>query len=159
MDTPEANAATEATFALLAAAADFVEDADAAVQILEDGSILAVGLGQDLEMANLEDAVKREVEVGEADENMVEDQLPPIHIPEKQVWEGDAIVAQEPREQREGEENECVICATDIVEVCTTAEEAGLGGLGGSLAVWVCEQQACGAGESMSFHTFHQGDC
>ncbi|WVF70520.1 hypothetical protein IAT40_005310 [Kwoniella sp. CBS 6097] len=41
--------------------------------------------------------------------------------------------------------SECVICWEDLEEILSSAERKSKGGLGGGLALWVCEQSNCGA--------------
>ncbi|WVQ97399.1 hypothetical protein IAU59_004512 [Kwoniella sp. CBS 9459] len=41
--------------------------------------------------------------------------------------------------------SECVICWEDLEEILASAERQAKGGLGGGLALWVCEQSSCGA--------------
>jgi hypothetical protein len=52
----------------------------------------------------------------------------------------------EPEADEDGEdEMECGICYESIREICKRNEQEGKGGIGGSLAVVACDQQACGA--------------
>lgn len=52
----------------------------------------------------------------------------------------------EPEADADGEDGmECGICYESIREICKRNEQEGKGGIGGSLAVVACDQQACGA--------------
>ena len=46
---------------------------------------------------------------------------------------------------------DCAICYESMGDVCKKAEEEGNGGIGGGLAIFACEQPACGGSKSFLF--------
>lgn len=61
--------------------------------------------------------------------------------------EADAAAEQAPAQADDGEEPSCGICYGEISDLLKEAEDAGKGGIGGGLALWVCEQPNCGMRE------------
>lgn len=53
--------------------------------------------------------------------------------------------------EMEDPEIDCAICYESLGDVCRRAEEEGKGGIGGGLAIFACEQPACGGSKSFTF--------
>jgi hypothetical protein len=51
-------------------------------------------------------------------------------------------------EEMEDPEMDCAICYESMGDVCKKAEEEGKGGIGGGLAIYACDQAACGGSKS-----------
>jgi hypothetical protein len=46
---------------------------------------------------------------------------------------------------------DCAICYEPMAEICKKAEDEGKGGISGSLAIYACEQAACGGSKSLPY--------
>lgn len=95
----------------------------------EDGTRIQV------DVATVQNLPVQAPEINAIDVDMVEDG------PERQHQDHEAPTPAEDDDQS------CGICYGDITDVLKEAEEAGKGGIGGGLALWVCEQPNCGMRE------------
>ncbi|WWD17818.1 hypothetical protein CI109_102261 [Kwoniella shandongensis] len=132
---------------ILATAANFIADDDAAMEVLADGRIIPV---ESDSTVRVQVQVKEEKEVVPAklmevakqvddhweEEDIVDAALAP-HVNTTSTPSGDFDHA--------GEPSECLVCTESITDLLKGAEEEGKGGLGGGLALWVCELPNCGA--------------
>lgn len=140
ISTLEANTAANANLDILALASDFQADDQGAIELLADGGVGVVREGPTTTDGDLEIVKIETTEIGCRNEPEIEE----TPVLTKDIDER-MIVAPRSRESSPGSASQCVICMTEMAEILSEAEEAGKGGIGGGLALWVCEQRSCGA--------------
>jgi hypothetical protein len=118
---------------------DSLQSLTTAVDFLTDPDAILVDEGDDLRMVTStspppEDTMSLEVKPAF--------ELDPVH------HEIDMSKLTPEPEEREDPGIDCAICYESMGDICKKAEEEGKGGIGGGLAIFACEQPACGGSKS-----------
>jgi len=119
--------------------ADSLQSLTTAVDFVTDPDTILVDAGDDLRMVTStspppEDTTSCEVKPAF--------EIDPVH------HEIDLSKVSPEPEEIQDLEIDCAICYESMGDLCKKAEEEGKGGIGGGLAIFACEQSACGGSKS-----------
>ncbi|KAK8865984.1 hypothetical protein IAR55_001134 [Kwoniella newhampshirensis] len=144
-----------ANLEILAAAAHSISDDNAAMEVLAGGSVVPVSDSVDSTTTSVDIQMKEESQWDQEEEEDMSPALMEIAKDVEDHWENEDMVdtalpnhiplKSNDHILSEEEPSECLVCTENITDLLKTADEAGKGGIGGGLALWVCDLPNCGA--------------